>query len=813
DGYRAGWTMIQRRFNGSVDFYRPWSDYVEGFGDLDGEFCSWPLTVFYDNFYIDGEAEDYRLHLGRFYTSEPTIVVCFVRDGVFSARIPLAQNTADSELAETVHNLTVSNDYLVSEMQRQAEVDATLTSSVDEIRKELKRQKKQDVTLEKLIDKIPTDNERLWKNISRLEETDQTLQSNYENVREELGEHKAVISKLTSNYNKIFASLPYACRQYSPLKVDMNKIKLENKELKDINCQLRIESNDLSYAKLLAELKTAETDEQSTNLSTQIRNLEEKLQICPISVVCFVRDGVLSARIQLPQYSADSELAETVHNLTVSNDYLVSEMQRQAEVDATLTSSVDEIRKELKRQKKQDVTLEKRIDKIPTDNERLWKNISRLEETDQTLQSKYENVREELGEHDTVISKLTSNYNKIFASLPYACRQYSRLKADIKKFKRENKELKDVNLQLTIESNSLDTAKLGAELRMGDTGEQSTKLSTQIRNLEEKLQICPISGLRNIHRLTTSGNFTLRIDFEDFEPCTVCRFWPLSIIYYEFYIGGEDEDYRLHLGFHYVTETMIDRDYSTSHTTCINDKVQAVRDIQTMANLQVVSVIPVAIADFRDRGYNTSHHAASTNYDIRALCDIQTMANVHLVFLIVITIAAALHFRVTYGFEWTLSSPPDGSTVYACLGEKASFRWQYSTSVEETVVYIEWQQTTDDGKTRLATYLEGLLSKFPSIKLTVAFLPNSGIEISNYTWADYGQYQVTVHYTHNGVLQSQSRSVILAPPDAPILDGGRLVASIQPEPVIDVTSGQRHLQLTCGTFLKEGGRSLSVLWT
>nr|KAG5693650.1 hypothetical protein BaRGS_017380 [Batillaria attramentaria] len=47
--------------------------------------------------------------------------------------------------------------------------------------------------------------------------------------------------------------------------------------------------------------------------------------------------------------------------------------------------------------------------------------------------------------------------------------------------------------------------------------------------------------------------------------------------------------------------------------------------------------------------------------------------------------------------------------------------------------------SVDDGKTRLATYLEELLSKFPSIKLTVAFLPNSGIEISNYTWADYGQ--------------------------------------------------------------------------
>ena len=32
------WVVIQRRINGSVDFYRNWTDYVNGFGDLDGEF-------------------------------------------------------------------------------------------------------------------------------------------------------------------------------------------------------------------------------------------------------------------------------------------------------------------------------------------------------------------------------------------------------------------------------------------------------------------------------------------------------------------------------------------------------------------------------------------------------------------------------------------------------------------------------------------------------------------------------------------------------------------------------------------------------
>ncbi|XP_030635663.1 microfibril-associated glycoprotein 4-like, partial [Chanos chanos] len=90
-GEEGQWTVIQRRMDGTVNFYRPWDQYRKGFGDSEGEYWLGLENIYqltrrrkyelrvdmedfeggmvhaqYSSFSIDSETEGYRLHVSGY---------------------------------------------------------------------------------------------------------------------------------------------------------------------------------------------------------------------------------------------------------------------------------------------------------------------------------------------------------------------------------------------------------------------------------------------------------------------------------------------------------------------------------------------------------------------------------------------------------------------------------------------------------------------------------------------------------------------------------------------------------------------------
>ncbi|XP_033632540.1 fibrinogen C domain-containing protein 1-A-like [Asterias rubens] len=138
----GGWTKIQNRENGNVEFYRNWTEYKAGFGNLNGEFWlglenihlltsqddyqlrvvllfesdDWAYAM-YDSFHVSDEKDNYTLTIGTYTgTTKPGDSMIGQHNGMPWSTYDNDNDNANGNCAEIYHGAWWYNDCQTSNL-------------------------------------------------------------------------------------------------------------------------------------------------------------------------------------------------------------------------------------------------------------------------------------------------------------------------------------------------------------------------------------------------------------------------------------------------------------------------------------------------------------------------------------------------------------------------------------------------------------------------------------------------------------------------------------------------------------------------
>ncbi|XP_025103164.1 uncharacterized protein LOC112569537 [Pomacea canaliculata] len=165
---------------------------------------------------------------------------------------------------------------------------------------------------------------------------------------------------------------------------------------------------------------------------------------------------------------------------------------------------------------------------------------------------------------------------------------------------------------------------------------------------------------------------------------------------------------------------------------------------------------------------------------------------------------------VCTAYRWSASSPADGTTFYACVGDTATFSWDYSLENNEVIYSLQWYfERSGRNSEIIATIIDRQFIVSSPTRQYLKFVSSAGLRLDLVSQDDFGKYYVRLDTVHNETLHSETRWVALLPPEAPNIKYQTLTARILPTATL--VAGTWHGQLACGFFYAVG-TAFTVVW-